>query len=101
MNHFIRHANISLQSDPDNLTLNRKNSENILLNAYAAEARWRPERDSHDLSMQEDRKADILNSVVHYSATEQHDVKKQLTDARGQKGGHTYFGNSLQRYRAT
>uniref|UniRef100_A0A1A9V3H0 Uncharacterized protein n=1 Tax=Glossina austeni TaxID=7395 RepID=A0A1A9V3H0_GLOAU len=43
----------SSQSDPDTLTLNRKNSENTLLNAYAAEARWRHERNSHDLSVRE------------------------------------------------
>uniref|UniRef100_A0A1A9V1G3 Uncharacterized protein n=1 Tax=Glossina austeni TaxID=7395 RepID=A0A1A9V1G3_GLOAU len=43
---------VSLQSDPDNLTLNRKDSEKTLLNAYAAEGRWRPERDSHDRSFE-------------------------------------------------
>uniref|UniRef100_A0A1A9VIC9 Uncharacterized protein n=1 Tax=Glossina austeni TaxID=7395 RepID=A0A1A9VIC9_GLOAU len=37
----------SSQSHPDILTLNK---EDALLNAYTPEARWRPERDSYDLS---------------------------------------------------
>uniref|UniRef100_A0A1A9V2L5 Uncharacterized protein n=1 Tax=Glossina austeni TaxID=7395 RepID=A0A1A9V2L5_GLOAU len=73
-------GNGSSQSDPDILTL-KKNKENPLLNVYAAEARWRPERDSHDLSFRE------------FAA-----ARKELSEATGERKTQDNLMTSMLRY---